>query len=321
VDRRRFLLTSLAGALAAPLTAEAQSAHGTHRIGWLRNGPPPRTFIEGFRRGLRELGYVEGQDVTIEYGVGATSDILDATASEMARKVDVVLASGTPAVEAAKRVTTTTPVVFVASIDAVATGIVASLAHPGGNITGLVGIHGDLVPKRLELLKEAVPKRSVVAVLSHPGNPGNVEYIRQAQQAAATLGLRLHIVAVRDAADLERAYGEAGKGTAAVQLDDVFFTTHRRRLVALALQHKIPTMYAEREFVDAGGLMAYGPNLPALYGRAAALVDKILKGAKPADLPVEQPTEFDLIINAKTAKTLGLTIPPSLLARADQVIE
>jgi putative ABC transport system substrate-binding protein len=211
--------------------------------------------------------------------------------------------------------------VFVASIDPVSTGIVASLARPGGNITGLAGIHADLMGKRLELLRDAVPRLSRVAVLSHAANPGNAQYIKQGQLAAQVPGLQLQIVAVRDAGQLESAYSEARGAGAVVQLDDVLFTTQRRRVVELAVKHQLPAMYGFREFVDAGGLMSYGPHWPDLYRRAAALIDKIIKGAKPADLPIEQPTKFELVLNLKTAKAIGLTIPRSVLLRADEVIE
>jgi putative ABC transport system substrate-binding protein len=310
------------GLLAAPLAGEAQPAARAYRIGFLRSGPPPEPWLEGFRQGLREHGYVEGQSVTIEYGVVASADELPAAAAELARrKVDVLIASGTPSVPPAKRATTTIPIVFVASIDPVATGMVVSLARPGGNITGLAGIHADLMGKRLELLKEAVPRLSRVAVLSHAANPGNAEYIRQGELAAQALGLQLQIVAVRDAADLDRAYGDARGTGALIQLDDVLFTTHRRRVVELAVRNQLPAMYGFKEFVDVGGLMAYGPDWPDLYRRAASIVDKLLRGARPADLPIEQPTKFELVVNMKTAKALGLTIPQSVLVRASEVIQ
>jgi putative ABC transport system substrate-binding protein len=308
--------------LVAPLAAEAQPGGRVYRIGFLRNGPPPRTFVEGFREGLREAGHVEGQTITIEYGLADSEEQLPGVAANLVRlNVDVIVASGTPPVPAARGATKTIPIVFVASIDPVSTGIVASLARPGGNITGLAGIHADLMGKRLELLREAVPRLSRVAVLSHAANPGNAQYIKQGQLAAQVLGLQLQMVAVRDAGQLESAYGEARGAGAVVQLDDVLFTTQRRRVVELAAKHQLPAMYGFREFVDAGGLMAYGPSWPDLYRRAAALVDKILKGAKPADLPIEQPTKFELVVNLRTAKALGLTIPQSVLLRADEVIE
>ncbi len=322
MDRRAFLGAMSAGVLASPPGGAAQPASRPARIGLLRNGPPPESFLDGLRKGLRDLGYVEGQTIAIEYGVARTADDLPAAAARLvALKVDVLLASGTPPVPAAKSATKTIPIVFVASIDPVATGIVTSLARPGGNVTGLVGVHADLMGKRLELLKEAVPRLSRAALMFHASNPGNVEYIKQAESAAHALGLQLHFVQVRDAADFERAFREARGAGAQVQLDDVLFTTHRRQVIELAARHQLASMYGFKEFVQAGGLMSYGPDYPDLYRRAATYIDKILKGASPADLPIEQPTRFELIINLKTAKALGLTIPPSLLQRADQVIE
>ena len=306
----------------APLAAEGQQTGKVYRVGFLRNGPPPDTFIEGLRRGLRDHGYVEGQNISIEYGLADSADQLPSVAAHLIRlNVDVILASGTPPVPVAKSATQTIPIVFVASIDPVATGIVSSLARPGGNITGFVGVHSDLMGKRLELLREAVHRLSRVAVLSHATNPGNVQYLRQAEIAARALGTQLQLLAVRNAGDFERVFGEARGASALIQLDDVIFTSHRRQVVELAVKHQLPTMYGFREFVDAGGLISYGPDYPDLYRRAATYLDKIFRGAKPADLPVEQPTKFELVINMKTAKALGLTIPHSLLGRANQVIQ
>lgn len=321
VSRRAFLYGSMA-AMAAPRTADTQQTGRIYRIGFLRNGPPPETFIEGLRKGLRELGYVEGQNISIEYGLARSADELPSAAARLVGlKVDVLLASGTPPVPVAKAATKTIPIVFVASIDPVATGTVAGLARPGGNVTGFAGIHSDLMGKRLELLREAVHKLSRVAVLSHATNPDNAEYIRQAELAARALGVQLQILAVRDADDFERVFSEARGASALIQLDDVIFTSHRKRVVELAVRYQLAAMYGFKEFVHAGGLMAYGPDYPDLYRRAATYVDKILKGANPADLPIEQPTKFELVINVKTAKALGLALPPSLLIRADQVIE
>jgi len=320
-SRRAFLYGAMA-VLAAPRTAETQQTGRIYRLGFLRNGPPPETFVEGLRQGLRELGYVEGQHISIEYGLARSADELPSAAARLVSlKVDVILASGTPPVPAAKSATRTIPIVFVASIDPVATGVVASLARPGGNVTGFAGIHSDLMGKRLELLGEAVHKLSRVAVLSHATNPGNAQYIRQAELAARALGVQVQLLAVRDAGDFERVFSEARGASAVIQLDDVIFTSHRRQVVELAARYRLATMYGFKEFVHAGGLMAYGPDYPDLYRRAATYVDKILKGANPADLPIEQPTKFELVINLKTAKALGLAIPPSLLIRADQVIE
>ena len=317
------LAVALAVGLAfAPLAAEGQQTGKVYRVGFLRNGPPPDTFIEGLRRGLRDHGYVEGQNISIEYGLADSADQLPSVAAHLIRlNVDVILASGTPPVPVAKSATQTIPIVFVASIDPVATGIVSSLARPGGNITGFVGVHSDLMGKRLELLREAVHRLSRVAVLSHATNPGNVQYLRQAEIAARALGTQLQLLAVRNAGDFERVFGEARGASALIQLDDVIFTSHRRQVVELAVKHQLPTMYGFREFVDAGGLISYGPDYPDLYRRAATYLDKIFRGAKPADLPVEQPTKFELVINMKTAKALGLTIPHSLLGRANQVIQ
>ena len=321
LTRRGFLATVVTG-FAAPLAVEAQQAGKIYRLGFLRNGPPPQTFVDGLRQGLRELGYIEGQHITIEYGLAHSADELPASAAGLvSRKVDIILASGTPPVPAAKAATTTIPIVFVASIDPVAAGVVTSLARPGGNVTGFAGIHADLMGKRLELLGELVQKPSRVVLLSHATNPGNAEYIRQAERAARGVGVQVQLLAVRDAGDLERVFSEARGASAVIQLDDVIFTTHRRQVIELAAKHRLATMYGFKEFVHAGGLIAYGPDYPDLYRRAAIYIDKILKGTSPAVLPIEQPTKFELVINLKAAKALGLTIPPSLLLRADQVIE
>jgi putative tryptophan/tyrosine transport system substrate-binding protein len=309
--KRRAFLYGAIGALAAPHGAEPQQAAKVYRVGFLRNGPPPETFTEGLRRGLRDLGYVEGQNVRIEYGLAETAAQLPSAAAHLVRlNVDVILASGTPPVPVAKSATQTIPVVFVASIDPIATGIVATLARPGGNVTGFVGIHSDLMGKRLELLREVVPKLSRVAVLSHATNPGNAQYLKQAELSAQTLGVQLQLVTVRDAGDFERAFSEARGASGLIQLDDVVFTSHRKQVVELAVKHQLAAMYGFKEFVQAGGLMAYGPDYPDLYRRAATYLDKIFKGAKPADLPIEQPTKFELVINLKTAKALRLSLSP-----------
>jgi putative tryptophan/tyrosine transport system substrate-binding protein len=319
--RRREVL-ALVGAGLWPLWAGAQQLGTPRRVGFLRNGTPPPTFIEGLRQGLRDLGYVEGQNIRIDYALAASADQLPAAAAELVRlNVDIVIASGTPPTVAAKNATTTIPIVFVASIDPVAAGVVTSLARPGGNITGFAGIHADLMGKRLELLKELVPGLSRVAVMAHAMNPGNVEYLRQAELAAPALGLKLQLVTVRSADEFERAFRDMEATGAVIQLDDVLFTSHRSRLVELAAKKRLPVVYGFREFMEAGGLMAYGADLPDQYRRAATYVDKILKGSQPAELPVQQPTKLELLINLKAASALGLAIPPALLARADEVIE
>jgi len=322
--RRRDFGILLAGAMGGrPSAVHAQQkAMPSYRIGFLCNGPPPEPFMGGFRQGLREFGYVEGQNISIEYGLAGNADLLpDAAAELVHRNVDLIIASGTPPVVAAKNATRTIPIVFVAAIDPIATGVVVSLARPGGNVTGFALIEADLMGKRLELLREIVPGLSRVAVLSQVANPGNADYIEQAKLAASVLGLQLQVIAVRDAGDFERAFTEMRGVGAVIQLADVLFTSYQKQIVELAASNQLPVMYGTRLFVDVGGLMVYGPDIPDHYRRAAAYVDKILKGAKPADLPVQQPTKLELVINLKTARAIGLEIPPSILARADEVIE
>lgn len=317
-----LLVTAVLGILVVPLTAEAQQAGKVNRIGFLRVGPPPTTFIEGFRQGLRELGYLEGQNITIEYGLARSAGEVPDVAAELVRlKVDVLVASGTPSVLPARNATSTIPVVFVAAIDPVATGVITSLARPGGNVTGVTAMHADVTGKRLELLKELLPKLSRIAVLVRATSPATAQYVKEAELAARTLGAQLQVLAVRDPRDFEGAFSAAQGASALLQVDDAVFTAHRTQIAELALKNRLPTMSGLSEMVEAGGLIAYGPHYGDLYRRAATHVHKILKGAKPADLPVEQPTRFELVINLKTAKALGLTIPPSVLVRADQVIQ
>jgi putative ABC transport system substrate-binding protein len=319
----RFAIFLVLGASLAPVAdAEAQQPAKIHRIGFLRSGPPPPAWINGFREGLRELGYVDGRNIRIEFGLAAGADQLPQAAAELVRRnVDVIVASGTQPLSAARNATSAIPIVFVASVDPVATGVVESLARPGGNVTGFTGLHAELMGKRLELLREVVPGLSRVAILAYVGNPGNAGYVRQAELAAAPLGVRLQTVSAADAAEFERAFAETRNAGALIQLDDVAFTSHRTRLVELAERHRLPVVYANREFVDAGGLMAYGPSQPDQYRRAAGYVDKILKGARPADLPVQQPEKFELVVNLRSARAFGVEIPPAILSRADEVIE
>src|SRR5713226_949815 len=302
--------------------AEAQQAGKVNRIGFLRFGPPPTTYIEGFRQGLRELGYLEGQNITIEYGLARSTEQLPDVAAELVRlKVDVLVASGTPSVLPARNATSTIPVVFVSAIDPVAMGVTASLARPGGNVTGVTAMHADLTGKRLELLKELLPKLSRIVFLVRATSPATAQYVKEAELAARPLGAQLQVLAVRDSSDFEGAFSAARGASALLAVDDAVFTAHRTQIAELALKNRLPTMYGLSEAVEAGGLMAYGPHYGDLYRRAATYVDKILKGRKPADLPVEQPTKFELVINLKTAKQIGLTIPPNVLARADKVIK
>jgi putative ABC transport system substrate-binding protein len=320
--KRRQFLGVLGAAAAWPLTARAQQVGPVYRLGFLRDGPPPPSFMEGFRRGLRQLGYVEGQNITIQYGLADGPEKLPQAAAELVSlNVDIIIASGTPPVVAAKNATRTIPIVYVASIDPMATGLVASLARPGGNVTGFAGLYPDLMGKQLELLHEIIPGLLRVALLCYAMNPGSAEYIRQAELAAPALGLQLQVETVRDPSDFERAFGHLRRAGGVIQLDDVVFTTHRKQIVELAARNRLPMIHGHREFVVVGGLMSYGSDLPDQYRRAATYIDKILKGAKPADLPIQQPTKLELLINLKAARAMGLEIPPAILARADEVIE
>jgi putative ABC transport system substrate-binding protein len=315
------------GVLGAPLAAEAQQAKKVYRIGVLE--PTPRTRnvanLDAFRQGLRELGYVEGQDVVIDYrSVDGGTERLSHFAQELVRlKVDIIVTRGTPAVIAAKNATRTIPIVMAAGGDPVATGVVASLARPGGNVTGLSAFTSELSSKRLQLLKEAVPGAGRIAALLNSGNPAGEAEWRAIELAARRVGLQAQLLDVRKAEDLERAFDAAieHRADALIVGLDTVMQNAIGLIVSLSAKHRLPSMYLSREFVDAGGLMAYGVSYPDLYRRAATYVDKILRGAKPRDLPIEQPTKFELVINLKTAKVLRLTIPPSLLLRADQVVE
>ena len=329
MNRRTFLSAVTGGLLAAPLAAEAQQADKIARIGFLAlNIAGAPHLREAFRQGLRDLGYVEGRNVVIEYRDAAGKpERLPALAAELvALKVDVILAVGEPHALAAKQATKTIPIVFTVAADPVASGLVTSLSRPGGNVTGLSSVGPDLVGKRLELLKQVVPGVSRVGVLWQPGGADERterDLLKGAEVAARALGVRLQFVEARGPAEFEGAFAAMTKARAGALtvLGSSMLLGERRRLVDLAAKHRLPAVYTARESVDAGGLMAFGANFADLFRRAATYVDKILKGAKPGDLPVEQPTKFDLIINLKTAKALGLTIPPSLLQRADQVIE
>jgi putative ABC transport system substrate-binding protein len=315
---------------AAPFTAEAQQAAKVARIGFLSgslaNGPH---LPEAFRQGLRDLGYIEGRDVVIEYrDAEGKYERLPALAAELvALKVDVIVAGGaTSSALAAKQATKTIPIVFASAIDPVTDGLVASLARPGGNVTGLSALSPELVGKRLELLKRAVPGVSRVAVLWQPGAAGErtvKDILKEAEVAARALGVRLQFVEARGPADIDRAFSDmtGARADALTVLPGAMFVNERRRLVDLAAKNRLPAVYGLREYVDTGGLMAYGPNLVDLYRRVATYVDRIVKGTKPGDLPVEQPTKFELVINLKTAKTLGIAIPQSVLGLANEVIQ
>jgi putative ABC transport system substrate-binding protein len=329
MDRLTFIGTLAGGLLTAPLAAGAQQAANIARIGYLAgnlaSNPHQR---EAFLEGLRDLGYVEGRNVVIEYrDAEGKFERLPALAAELvALKVDVILVPGTPHALAAKHATRALPIVLAGVPDPVTSGLVTNLARPGGNITGLSNLAPDLVGKRLEQLRQAVPGVSRVAVLWSPGAHGErteKDMLKEAEVAAPALGMRLQFVEARSSENFDRAFSNMTRARAGALtvLPSSMFSNERSRLVDLAAKNRLPAVYPWREAVDAGGLMSYGADQADLYRRAATYVDKILKGAKPGDLPIEQPTKFELVINLKTAKALGLTIPPSLLQRADQVIE
>jgi putative ABC transport system substrate-binding protein len=329
ITRRVFVGTLTGGLLAAPFAAEAQQAAKVARIGYLQTNLAATPHLqEAFRQGLRDLGYVEGRNVVIEYrSAEGRIERLPALAAELvALKVDVIVTGGRPQNLAATQATKTIPIVFAAAADPVGSGFVTSLARPGGNVTGLSFLAPELVGKCLELLTQAVPGVSRVAVLWQLGSVGErteKDMLKEADVAARALGVRLQVLEARGPADLDRAFSDmtrARAGALTVLPSSMFFI-ERRRLVDLAAKNRLPAVYTSRDYVDAGGLMAYGANLLDLYRRAATYVDKILKGAKPADLPIEQPTKFELVINLQTAKALGLTIPQSVLGRADEVIQ
>jgi putative ABC transport system substrate-binding protein len=317
------------GLALAPLAVEAQPAAKVYRIGLLGSLPPTAPgasrIWEEFFQGLRELGYVEGQNILIEGRFyGDRTERLPALAAELVRlKVDVIVAQGPPAPEAAQRATSTIPIVMTVHQDPVGSGLVASLARPGRNVTGLSVLTTELVGKRLQLLKEAVPGISRVAVLLDPTHPTAALQLRETEVAARSLKVQLHVLEARAPSDFASAFSAMTKDRAGglIFVGGLMFFIERTRIVELAAQNRLPAMYGAKEYAEAGGLMAYGPNLRESFRRAATYVDKILKGAKPADLPVEQATKFELVINLKAAKAVGLTIPQSVLLRADEVIQ
>jgi putative ABC transport system substrate-binding protein len=320
-----LIVTLALGLLAAPPAAAAQQPRKVYRIGWLQPAPLSRARQEGFLQGLRDLGYIEGKDFIIEYRwEEGRFDRMQALATELVRlNVDIIVSSNTAALLAIKRATTTIPVVMLNPGDPIATGIVEGLARPGGNITGVTQMASELNGKRLELLKEIVPNLSRVAFLTNSANPSVTLSLRQTEVAAGVLGVSVQALDVRAPDELQRAFSAftRGRAQALVVPPDSTRLSQRRHIVDLAAKGRLPAMYSYREFVDSGGLIAYAPHGTDQFRRAATYVDKILKGAKPADLPVEQPTRFELVINLKTAKALGVTIPQSVLVRADQVIQ
>ena len=314
MPRRAFVAAIVGGLLAAPLAVEAQPAGKVPRVGVVGSAPTPSW--EAFRQALRELGYVEGRNIVLEYRwLEGAVDRAPAVTTELVNlKVDVLVAVSVPVIRAAQQASSTIPIVMAASFDAVDTGLVASLARPGGNTTGLTLLSTAVVAKRLELLREAVPEVSRLAVLLGPSAPADALLLREVEIGAQAMRMRLQVLRAGDPAEVQRAFAAMARERADALLmsEHPFLFSPRARVAELAAKHRLPTVVSFREFVERGALMSYG---------AAAYVDKILKGAKPADLPVEQPTKFALVINLKTAKALGLTIPKSLLQRADQVIE
>ena len=325
VDRRTWLLGSL-GFLAAPLVAAAQLAGKVYRIGFLWDSPAVfAEAIEAFRQGLRELGYVEGQNLIIEYRwAEGKPERMRELAEELVRlKVDVIMAPSSVYTAAAKRATSTIPVIFMSHADPLGTGHVKSLARPGGNATGLTIMMTETNVKGLELFKEAVPRLSRVAVVWDPATPSHQPGLKAVEDAGPLLGLRIQSVPVRSASEYESAFSNMVRDRAdgVLVLSTPMFIAGAKRLAELAVTHKLPSLFGPKDHVAAGGLMSYSPHRADLYRRGAVFVDKILKGASPAELPVERATRFELVINLRTAKAHGLTIPPAVLARADEVIE
>jgi putative ABC transport system substrate-binding protein len=324
---RALVITLTLGAFASPVTADAQQAAKVPRIGVLHPGAPATSshFAAAFDQGLLEHGYREGQNIVLERRFAeAKAERMSEIAAELVRlKVDVIVTSTDPGIAAVKQQTQTIPIVMANSTDPVGTGFVGSLARPGGNVTGLSSLSPELSGKRLELLKEALPGLSRVAIVWNPDVRGGVLDYKETESAARSLRLQLQSVEVNRADDFDRAFAALTTGRAEALTVAAFSLAFRNRsqIASLAQKNRLPSMFGLREFADAGGLMAYGPNYADGWRRAAAYVDKILKGAKPGELPVEQPTKFELVINLKTAKALGLTIPPSLLRRADHVIQ
>jgi ABC-type uncharacterized transport system substrate-binding protein len=327
MNRKRFCAVLVALLLVFCASAEAQQQKKIPRIGFLIAVSPSSLSarVEAFRQGLRQLGYVEGKNIVVEYRYAeGRADRLNELAAELVRlKVDVIVSAGPPPTHTAKKATSTIPIVMANDPDPVGDGFVASLAHPGGNITGLSSLAPEISGKQVELLKETVPKLSRVAVLGNSTNSGNAQSLREMDLAAKLFKVRLQYLDVRGPKDIETAFRAASEGhaDAVLILLNLVAIFHRTQIIGLAAKNRMPAMYYAVDYVEDGGLMSYGVNFHELYRRAATYVDKILKGAKPEDLPVEQPTKFEFIVNLQTAKQIGLTIPPNVLARADRVIK
>jgi ABC-type uncharacterized transport system substrate-binding protein len=325
MHRRRFI-ASLGSAIAVPRVAAAQQKT-IPVIGYLNPTSPAANArnLTGFRQGLSETGYIEGQNLVIEYGWGeGRVDRLPALAAGfVGRKVDVIAASGDAAALAAKSATSTIPIVFFAGGDPVAMGLVASLARPGGNLSGVAFMAAELLPKRLELLLELIPRAEVIALIVNPNDPNAERFVAELQEAASAKGLQLPILKAGTESEINTAFASLAQlhASAVVVSPNAFFASRREQFVAVAASHAVPAVYTGREFPAAGGLISYGASLTNVFRQLGVYAGKILKGAKPADLPVQQPTTFELVVNLSTAKALGLTIPPAILARADEVIE
>jgi len=326
IDRRTLLAgTGAVLLLGQPLAVDAQQTGRVHRVGFLSLQSGLTSTTEAFRQGLRELGYVEGRNLIIEYRWAARKEErLPELAAELVRlKVEVIVTAAAPTIEAARRATSAIPIVMAAVADPLGSGLVASLARPGGNITGLTALSTELAGKRLQLVSELVPKVTRVAVLAHHGTSATRLFLEEMRAAAQHIKIQLVVQEVNETGDLPGAVAAMQRERAQALIVQVtpFSADNVKRILELGVQHRLPAMYDVRSFVAAGGLVSYGPSLSEMFRRAAFYVDRILKGTKPGDLPIEQPTKLELVINLKTAKALGLTIPPSLLSRADEVIE
>ena len=325
--KRRVFITLLGGAALWPLAARAQQGDRMRRIGVLSGASRETAFsnYEGFLQGMRELGYVEGRDFIMEYrfAEGEYERFPDFAAELVRLKVDVILVGATSAIRMVQRATSTIPIVLAYSTDPVGNGLVASLPRPGGNITGLSSLSDDTSPKQLELIATVVPNMSRIGLLGNPASPTSTDVVKGAQNAAQKVGLNVMSVEARNPQEIEEAFASflRERVQAFISAGDALFFAQRRQIAELALKNRLPSMFSQREYAEAGGLMSYGENLSEFFRRAASFVDKVFKGAKPGDLPMEQPTRFNLVINRKTADALGVTIPPQLYIFADEVIE
>ncbi len=324
VRRRHFLIASGA-LLATPFTVGGQPARRVPLLAYVANRPGPIEFDQAFLRGLRELGYIEGKNIRIEYrwGEGMERRLPALMTEAIGLNPDLIVTASTQAGPAAKNATASIPIVMAISADAVRDGLVVSLARPGGNVTGVSIFSPEAIGKRLELLKEMLPNLARVATIWNSANPSNLALLRDTETAAKALGLALHSVGVREVAELDTAFTSITRERAGALsvISDAFIFTNRDSVLALAARSRLPAIYPDNVYVEAGGLISYGSSIPAAFHRAAYFVDRILRGARPADLPVEQPTKFELVVNLKSAQALGLKIPQLILLRADRVIE